>query len=568
MTLNEKKTADVKVNGTVWFLFTPEETGSYVFTSATSLYDPRGTLYVKGGDNKEQIAYDDDSGSENNFKITVDLEAGTTYYLAVTGPKNKVCYCWVTVKKHMEVASVKLEQGTARTTYYSGGLDDLGGVSYTGAKLKVQYKDNTSEEYEVNSYAVKDNYENMFYIWCTDGEKNLWISEDNPFKNGTYRVYVQGYLDSGYDINVISSDFSKIPSVSLGENTIGIRRGNYVWYKYVPEDSACYELGAHFTDNGDEYSPSIEVMTIVGDSIKDSGYWLNDENDFDGDGWQLFADQTYFIGVCNKTGISRETTILNIERVDLEGCDWMDVGEKAPTCTTDGKKVELCTIHPGETRTTVLPATGKHTYSWKVTKPATIFAAGVRSRICSECGAIEATEAIPKLSSRLTLSVASKKSIPLKVKQSYTVKIVDIASSDRIVSWTSGNPKVATVKNGKITGKKAGTAKITVKLASGYTTWFKVKVQRSSVRTSSLKVTNKATGAKIAKTVTLNKKAKLSLSTAVAPVTSKEKVTYKTSNKKVATVSSKGVITAKKKGTATITVKSGSKSVKIKVKVK
>ena len=36
-----------------------------------------------------------------------------------------------------------------------------------------------------------------------------------------------------------------------------------------------------------------------------------------------------------------------------------------------------------------------------------------------------------------------------------------------------------------------------------------------------------------------------------------------TSNKKIATVSSKGVIKAKKAGTATITVKSGSKTVKV-----
>ena len=46
------------------------------------------------------------------------------------------------------------------------------------------------------------------------------------------------------------------------------------------------------------------------------------------------------------------------------------------------------------------------------------------------------------------------------------------------------------------------------------------------------------------------------------------KAKWASSNKKVATVSSKGVITAKKKGTATITIKSGSKSVKVKVIVR
>ena len=47
-----------------------------------------------------------------------------------------------------------------------------------------------------------------------------------------------------------------------------------------------------------------------------------------------------------------------------------------------------------------------------------------------------------------------------------------------------------------------------------------------------------------------------------------QKITYTTSNKKVAVVNAKGKITGKKKGTAVIMVKSGKKSVKCKVTVK
>jgi len=67
--------------------------------------------------------------------------------------------------------------------------------------------------------------------------------------------------------------------------------------------------------------------------------------------------------------------------------------------------------------------------------------------------------------------------------------------------------------------------------------------------------------------LSLKVKKKLSLTATVAPVTSKQKVTYSVSNKSIATVNAKGVITAKKKGTVTITVKSGKKKVKVKVKV-
>ena len=54
----------------------------------------------------------------------------------------------------------------------------------------------------------------------------------------------------------------------------------------------------------------------------------------------------------------------------------------------------------------------------------------------------------------------------------------------------------------------------------------------------------------------------------LTPVTSQEKVTYASSKKSVAVVTSSRKITAKGKGTAVITVKSGKKMVKCKVTVK
>lgn len=48
----------------------------------------------------------------------------------------------------------------------------------------------------------------------------------------------------------------------------------------------------------------------------------------------------------------------------------------------------------------------------------------------------------------------------------------------------------------------------------------------------------------------------------------KKKVTFKSSSPKVASVNKKGVITAKKAGKATITIKAGNKKVKVKVTVK
>ena len=158
----------------------------------------------------------------------------------------------------------------------------------------------------------------------------------------------------------------------------------------------------------------------------------------------------------------------------------------------------------------------------------------------------------------------------MKTGQSTTAfKATGFSEGDYVTAVTSNKPRTVKVtnvnKNGtfKLTaGKKKGSAVVTVTLASKKTASFKVTVQKAAVKTTKITTTTKSLT--LAKGATYKK---LASSIAVTPVTSKEKVTYSSSNKKVATVSSKGVIKAKKAGTAKITVKSGSKKVVVTVKV-
>ena len=67
---------------------------------------------------------------------------------------------------------------------------------------------------------------------------------------------------------------------------------------------------------------------------------------------------------------------------------------------------------------------------------------------------------------------------------------------------------------------------------------------------------------------TLKKGKRVTLKVAKTPFTAQDTVKWTSSNKKVATVTSKGVVKGLKKGTATITAKAGKKVVKFKVTVK
>ena len=155
-------------------------------------------------------------------------------------------------------------------------------------------------------------------------------------------------------------------------------------------------------------------------------------------------------------------------------------------------------------------------------------------------------------------------SIPLQKGKSTTAVKATLTKGDSIAKWKSSNNKIATVdKKGKITAKKTGTATITVRTKKGATASVKVKVQKGKVTTKKLTITNVTD-----KKLTLKKGKTFKIKTSVTPITSPDKISYASSNKKIVTVDKKGKLKAVKKGTATITVKSGKKTVKFKVTVK
>ena len=138
-----------------------------------------------------------------------------------------------------------------------------------------------------------------------------------------------------------------------------------------------------------------------------------------------------------------------------------------------------------------------------------------------------------------------------------TPSLLPVTSVEKI-TYTTSNKKVATVSSkGVVKGVKAGMAKITVKAG---TKKFICTVKVQGIKTTSLKNVPKTYSLKVKKTYTLKPTR--------VPAASKDTISYSSSNKSVATVDSKGKITAKKKGTAVITVKCGSAVATCKVTVK
>ena len=232
------------------------------------------------------------------------------------------------------------------------------------------------------------------------------------------------------------------------------------------------------------------------------------------------------------------------------------------TCLADGTKTRVCSVCKAqETVADPGSATGHKYGAYQPDGNATCLADGTKTRVCSVC---KARETVRDPGSRLVPTGSlSQKKIRLQYRQSTSaVKVSGLAKGDFVQKWKSSRPSVASVSSkGKITAKKkSGSAKIAAYLASGKVLTVTVIVQKKAVKTTALR--------DVPKRLTLRRGRTVKLQPTRLPVTSKEKITYKSANTRIANVSKKGVITGKKAGTVKITVRSGRKKAVVTVKVK
>lgn len=146
---------------------------------------------------------------------------------------------------------------------------------------------------------------------------------------------------------------------------------------------------------------------------------------------------------------------------------------------------------------------------------------------------------------KTTASVVKGKTLTL------TATVTPTNATNKNVTWKSSNTKIATVDgNGKVTAVAAGTATITCT----------AKADKSKSATCKITVTNpavKVTKLRMNKTsVDLLKGKTVQLKVTVTPSNATNKaVTWTSSNKRIATVTSNGLVKAVRTGTVTITAK-------------
>ena len=231
----------------------------------------------------------------------------------------------------------------------------------------------------------------------------------------------------------------------------------------------------------------------------------------------------------------------------------------APTCVrtglTEGSHCPVCgTVLKEQKTVNTIP------HSWNkgtVTTEPTALEYGILTQECTHCHLIKDI-LLGKL--KPTFKVNANPLILKKGQLTKKLLVYGLAKGDYITSWAVADPKIAAVnQKGWVKGLKKGNTIVAAALASGRRVYIKVKVQNGAVATTAIKG--------IPKKAVLIKGKKLRLTPVLLPVTSVENITFTSSNKKVAAVTSKGVIQALRAGKARITVRAGKKKVQITVTV-
>lgn len=125
-------------------------------------------------------------------------------------------------------------------------------------------------------------------------------------------------------------------------------------------------------------------------------------------------------------------------------------------------------------------------------------------------------------------------------------KITPSDATNKSVTWTSSDDKVAEVNNGTVTAKGIGSATITAKTVNGKTASCTVNVKSVEILPQSVQLDKATLELDVGKTGKL-------VATIEPTNATNQEVLWRSSNEKVATVN-KGTVTAKGEGKATITV--------------
>ena len=453
-------------------------------------------------------------------------------------------------------------------SYYDKSIYSVG---YT---LEAELSDNYNNNYQYDGamlygymgYGGSNKYSNIF-----EAKANLGGSEN--IKAVSFMTGSSTNLNYTVSVYTNLSDDTNPESGTLAAQKSGVTTYDGM-YTVVLDSSVNINEGKKFSVVVEVNSNSGKTAYLAYERSMQSGkagYWctasVKANQSFINspyNGWNDFSNKSYGGNFIIKAFTDNETTTVDVEKVSLN---------KSATTLTEGESETLtATITPSN-------ATGDKTVKWSSSNEvvAAVDSNGKVTAKKAGTAVITATSSNGKTAG-CTVTVKQKEiaitgiglnksttSLTEGESETLTATITPSnATGDKTVKWSSSNEAVAVVdSNGKVTAKKAGTAVITATSSNGKSASCTVTVKQKEIAITGMSL-NKST-------TSLTEGESETLTATIAPsnATGDKTVKWSSSNEAVAAVDSNGKVTAKKAGTAVITVTSSNgKSVSCTVTVK
>lgn len=255
-----------------YYKFTPSSSGEYTFESTGSI-DSKVTIYKADG---TEIGSDDDSGESSNFKKTLSLTSGTTYYIKAFAYSSKTGTYSFKVTKNTPASytvnfnanggsvsptSVIVTAGNSATLptpakkYTLSYNANNGSGAPSSQSVSVSCKGwSTSNTASSASYSCGSSYKpttniTLYAVWYSNGSAT--ISSTKPTRSG------YTFLGWSTSSSASSASYSSGSSISISSNTT-----LYAVWKKNPTTSYTVNYNA----NGGSVSPSSATVT-AGNSV-------------------------------------------------------------------------------------------------------------------------------------------------------------------------------------------------------------------------------------------------------------------------------------------------------------
>lgn len=268
-----RNTVNIAFAEQAWYYkFTPSSSGEYTFESTGSI-DSKVTIYKADG---TEIGSDDDSGESSNFKKTLSLTSGTTYYIKAFAYSSKTGTYSFKVTKNTPASytvnfnanggsvsptSVIVTAGKSTTLptptkkYTLSYNANNGSGAPSSQSVSVSCKGwSTSNTASSASYSCGSSYMpttniTLYAVWYSNGSAT--ISSTKPTRSG------YTFLGWSTSSSASSASYSSGSSISISSNTT-----LYAVWKKNPTTSYTVNYNA----NGGSVSPSSATVT-AGNSV-------------------------------------------------------------------------------------------------------------------------------------------------------------------------------------------------------------------------------------------------------------------------------------------------------------